>query len=152
MKLCISCRVEKPYSDFHRYGTQKDGYHYYCKSCRKTIENTQSRRDYAKRYAALRLDADSQYGQHSRRRARYGILPDEYLTMYEQQNGLCAICNNPERATYKGRIRSLAVDHDHATGKIRSLLCNSCNNGLGRFLDKPALLRAAADYLEKHGC
>lgn len=151
MKVCIRCHQEKSFSEFHRYKTQKDGYHYYCKLCRKVIEGNDKRRQYSKMYVQLRLDADSQYQQHSRRRARYGILPEEYLSMFEQQEGKCAICGQEEKCLYKGKIRSLAVDHDHKTGKVRSLLCNGCNNGLGRFADDPNLLRMAADYLDAHG-
>ena len=42
------------------------------------------------------------------------------------------------------------VDHCHATGRIRALLCGACNGMLGLAKDKPATLRAAADYIEKH--
>jgi hypothetical protein len=58
-------------------------------------------------------------------------------------DGPCHIC---------GRVVSpLHCDHNHATGAVRGWLCNSCNNGLGRFKDSPAKLRAAAAYLEAHG-
>lgn len=150
MKTCIRCQLEKPFTDFHSYSTQPDGYHYYCKLCRKTVESNPKRREYAKQYVAMRLRADSQYQQHSRRRRRYGIEPDEYIWLWHEQNGKCAICKEPETSLYRGNVRSLAVDHDHTTGKIRSLLCNSCNNGLGRFKDDISRLQAAIDYLTRH--
>lgn len=64
------------------------------------------------------------------------------------QDGRCAICG----ATDARRRKSdrLNVDHDHATGAFRGLLCDPCNNGLGRFDDDPDRLRKAADYLEKN--
>lgn len=77
------------------------------------------------------------------------LVPDfgvaEYFWMLYLQDSKCAICDRPERA--KGK--SLALDHDHKTGKARKLLCSSCNNGLGRFGDDPELMRKGADYLEK---
>lgn len=84
-------------------------------------------------------------GQH-----KYEIGPEEYDRLFAEQKGLCAICGQPERTAYREGTRRLAVDHSHATGAIRSLLCSNCNNGLGRFDDDPALLRAAADYLDAH--
>lgn len=78
-------------------------------------------------------------------RSAYGITLDKYDEMLEAQGGVCAICGQPCRTG-----RALAVDHDHTTGDVRSLLCANCNNGLGRFGDDPSLLRIAADYLEAH--
>lgn len=80
---------------------------------------------------------------------RYGMTVDEYLRMFSDSAGLCAICGNPETQTSNtGVVKSLCVDHDHNTGRVRGLLCNSCNRGLGFLGDDPAILRAAADYLE----
>lgn len=85
-------------------------------------------------------------GQH-----QYEITAEEYDRLFREQGGACAICQRPERAAYRGGIKRLAVDHDHTgTNKVRALLCGNCNNGLGRFEDDPALLRAAADYIERH--
>jgi hypothetical protein len=62
--------------------------------------------------------------------------------MILESNNSCPICQEPF-------IKTPHVDHDHITGKIRSLLCDSCNKGLGFFKDDPQILRDAADYLEK---
>lgn len=70
--------------------------------------------------------------------------------MVAAQDGLCAICGKGETDTFKGKTKRLSVDHDHATGDIRSLLCARCNRGIGMFLDEPRLLRLAAIYLEQH--
>lgn len=82
----------------------------------------------------------------------YGIGLVEYNAMLEKQGGVCAICGEANEIvdTRTKKIRRLAVDHCHAKGSIRKLLCHYCNAGLGAFKDRPDLLRKAADYLEKH--
>lgn len=70
--------------------------------------------------------------------------------MLSAQAGVCAICKCPETSKWKGRIRQLAVDHDHVTGHVRGLLCDNCNSGVGSFRNEPAVLRAAAAYLEHY--
>lgn len=82
------------------------------------------------------------------RLARFGITPEQYLEMLEAQDGLCAICERPERSTdKKGWTKALAVDHDHDTGAIRGLLCANCNKGIGNLGDSVETLIAAAAYL-----
>jgi hypothetical protein len=78
----------------------------------------------------------------------YGITTDELLRLEQESNGLCAICNRPPSGE-SGEAR-LAVDHDHATGKVRGLLCGKCNKGLGLLQDDPAILAAAIAYLEEN--
>ena len=92
--------------------------------------------------------------QNESRRVRiYGVSKERYDEMRAAQGGGCALCGGKNR---KG-TRLLSVDHDHACcpgertcGRcIRGLLCDDCNHGLGKLKDDPALLRRAADYIEK---
>ena len=82
-------------------------------------------------------------------KARYGITPEQYMELFKIQNGRCAICGNEETArhTRSKEVQKLAVDHCHTTGKVRGLLCQDCNRGLGKFHDDPERLRKAIDYL-----
>ena len=71
--------------------------------------------------------------------------------MYSDQQGLCQICQKQETHEYRNeRPGYLAVDHDHKTGRVRGLLCFSCNTALGKFDDDPERLMRAAQYLQKH--
>ncbi|WP_073927128.1 endonuclease VII domain-containing protein [Streptomyces sp. CB03911] len=79
------------------------------------------------------------YRRKSHLRAKYGLEPHEYTAMVEEQRGLCLICETPQE--------KLVVDHDHQTGKVRGLLCNSCNAALGFLRDRPEVALAAARYL-----
>jgi len=83
-------------------------------------------------------------------RQNFGLSLVEYMEKLNAQGGVCACCGRPETATIKGETRWLAVDHCHASGNVRDLLCGNCNKGLGLFQDDPYLLRKAADYLERH--
>lgn len=76
------------------------------------------------------------------RKRNYGITHEQFDALWEQQDGKCAICANPFES-----ISEASVDHSHTTDAIRGLLCNSCNNGLGRFKDNIEYLQAAIKYL-----
>lgn len=80
----------------------------------------------------------------------YGISLDEYMTLLEQQGGVCAICGQPETRTLKGDISALSVDHNHTTNTVRGLLCSRCNLAIGNFNDDVELLKASIAYLEAH--
>ena len=69
---------------------------------------------------------------------------DSYGDLLRKQGGVCAICYHPPSA-----VRRLAIDHNHETGKVRGLLCTTCNMGLGFFKDSQARLQSAVDYLEE---
>jgi len=77
-------------------------------------------------------------------RRNYGITMSEYKEILKSQGDGCAICGRKSDVA----DRRLAVDHCHESGDVRGVLCSLCNQALGLFLDKPELLRAAADYLE----
>lgn len=81
---------------------------------------------------------------------RFGISLEEYQLMLENQNNLCAICGRPERTVdhRTKKVRSLAVDHNHNTGKVRGLLCTDCNRALGLLQDSKDVLQNALAYLD----
>jgi Recombination endonuclease VII len=79
----------------------------------------------------------------------YGIDLAEYQRMFVEQNGACAICRQPETASFRGEVKWLSVDHCHTTKAVRGLLCSACNHGIGHMRDNPELLRAAAGYLDR---
>jgi len=66
------------------------------------------------------------------------VISDEQLAHIKATTHECVIC---------GAAETLVVDHDHVTGKVRGMLCNHCNRGLGHFRDNPTLLEFAAQYL-----
>jgi hypothetical protein len=73
---------------------------------------------------------------------KYGLTLDQYHAMLKAAAGRCPLCELPFRETP-------CIDHDHTTGRVRGLLCRTCNRALGLFNDDPARLRAAADYLDR---
>jgi len=79
----------------------------------------------------------------------FGISLEEYQELFNNQNGLCAICNNKEHRTYNGKVKSLAVDHNHLNGKVRGLLCHDCNVALGYVKDDRLILGRMITYIEK---
>lgn len=71
---------------------------------------------------------------------RYGLTQEEFENLTAVSGEACQICGEETAHT-------LHIDHEHESGKVRGLLCNNCNAGLGRFGDDPDLLEAAAQYL-----
>lgn len=81
---------------------------------------------------------------------RFGITEKIFDTLLLQQNGCCAICRCPETTRGKrGQVKRLAVDHCHSTSRIRGLLCQACNAGIGLLKDSPTVIAAALDYLQQ---
>jgi len=114
------------------------------------IEGGESRREYYARYQReYRLLHPERALKYEMKR-RFGLPEGEYEAMLARQNGCCNICKKPETASGKGRPKNLAVDHCHATGKVRSLLCSACNTMIGQAKDDPSILRAAIEYLKHH--
>lgn len=86
---------------------------------------------------------------HTQRLRLYGIAPEEFKRLLKEQAGTCAICRKPETATLNGKVKNLHVDHDHATGIVRGLLCGKCNVGIGMFDECQEKIAAAAAYLKR---
>jgi len=111
----------------------------------KESESSADKAAYARQWRKNNPEKD----KNNNLKKQYGITLGDYDAMARTQNGLCAICNNPEYSLDKdGGPRMMAVDHCHETGKVRALLCARCNKALGAFKDSPELLRKAALYIE----
>lgn len=92
------------------------------------------------------------YTRGRRLRDKYGLTAEAYAAILKAQGGVCAICKEPQSAVNgpSGKVTDFHVDHCHSTNRVRGLLCNQCNRGIGLFQDSPSLLRRAAAYLESH--
>lgn len=130
---CIRCGVTKPGIEFGINRRKANGRTGACRDCCAGA----SRRSYAKR----RSEGKPHHGfnRESWLKREYGLTLAEYDELVQQQDAACAICRVvPDR---------LCIDHDHATGVVRGLLCNNCNRGLGCFADSSDALSAALAYL-----
>lgn len=132
-RICHTCGLDKPWSEFHRHSQGTNGYTSRCKNCvQKEVKG--------------RHDADPLAWKENRKRINletsYGISLEEFNLRVRKQNNLCGICREPMTLPH--------VDHNHETGKNRDLLCFRCNIGLGYFKDSPARLEAAINYLNRH--
>lgn len=121
-KLCRKCDETRHISQFHKNRAAKDGLSAMCKKC-------------AGRYGRIRRRIDLP--------TKYGITANQYDQMLDERGPRCPICG-----TVNDNPR---IDHCHKTGKVRGLICNRCNIGLGLFLDNPRALLRAAVYLKNAG-
>jgi hypothetical protein len=119
-KLCIDCNIHKPISDFHK--NKKKYLSSVCINCSK--------------------ERSKAYHKSYYKYEKYGITKEEFDRIQTAQLGECAICNKP--IFQEGHI-----DHCHATGKVRGILCGKCNKGLGLFDDNINYLTNAIKYLTK---
>jgi len=146
-KVCTKCHIEKPKAQFtvRQSGPRVGHLAAYCKSC--SSANT------SRRY---RLNAERDPSLYrrvewpSKLRRMYGITVADYDAMLARQGGGCAICGskNPRSRGYKRNTEAaFCVDHDHATGRVRGLLCTGCNRAVGLIYDNPATALTMASYL-----
>lgn len=143
-KTCTKCGESKSSDLFYRPKAKK--YHNWCRACRSSHsrnwanKNRERVREYAKDYYQKRRDTCIKAARRFRLR-RQGFTPEQYDELMVKQNGVCAICGK------KQSDRLLAADHDHATGKLRGLLCMKCNAALGLFFDDIKIMARAIGYL-----
>lgn len=86
--------------------------------------------------------------RHAQRLRKYGLTRARYYEMLAEQGGVCAICGTDNPGDRRTTL--FFVDHCHATGRVRGLLCSPCNLGIGKFGDEPERLERAAVYVRAH--
>lgn len=131
-KVCCSCKIEKDFTEFNKNKKGKLGVHSRCRDCTKQVSKEIYKR----------------LGKNWYLKSTYGITEEDLKQLHEDQLGKCAICYTPIELSERTK-RSACVDHCHITGKVRGLLCNHCNRGLGMFRDNIENLRFAIEYLQK---
>ncbi|AKL88331.1 endonuclease VII [Gordonia phage GMA6] len=149
MNTCKTCNASKGAEEFPPSDRYKSGHLPSCRACynskaRKRYADNEEHRELRKAHArkahtkrvrtALDLRKD--------RLSRYGVTVTWFSQRLKRQRGRCAICRRKMPYT-------LCVDHCHETGKVRGLLCISCNRGLGFFADDPKRMQRAIEYLER---
>jgi Recombination endonuclease VII len=125
-KKCRACGIEKAVTCFSRSASRRDGLSSRCNECRSTLEAPQ-------RMTATRASIDRRLWLHFKMRI------DDFDAIMDAQNGRCAICDR--------EMAKPMIDHNHATGHVRGILCNRCNSWLAPLENKQFLARATA-YLE----
>lgn len=134
LKVCKTCKKLKQQKSFYVSYTYKNNktYSVECKkcSCKRTVE-------YGRKNKDRRYEASIKF--------LYGITTEDYNRMLLEQNGVCKICGRTETHAKKKKFN---IDHNHITGKVRGLLCNRCNVGLGKFKDDIEILKKAIGYLQ----
>jgi len=95
-----------------------------------------------------RTDKGRNAARALKRKQMYGMTQEEYDTLLRRQHDVCAICKRPETSKRHGKVLSLSVDHNHATGKVRGLLCFACNTGIALLHENVDNVSKAILYLE----
>lgn len=132
MKVCNICGISKSRDDFYKRSDGRGDLRSDCKKCHSdrakrknaTPESIEKRKKSWRKYQRFKL---------------YGITEDDYNKMNDEQSSRCLICGVLDD--------NLSIDHCHRTGRVRGLLCHTCNTGLGMFKDNEDILEKAIEYL-----
>jgi len=167
MKRCYVCEATKPLIEFYKNVSTKDGLQSMCKICTKRTQRAThildpsrrsegnkkryyknhelSKQRARKKHAKFRSDKPNEFAtyQAKQKLAGYGLSLEEYDKMLLDQGHKCKLC-----PIMHIKSKSLCVDHNHATGLVRGLLCRSCNSMLGLAKDSPITLANGIAYLE----
>lgn len=165
-KVCTKCTVAQPLDEFYVNNTRSGQRMAACKSCQRAAASEWKRKnpDRARKqlyeWRDKNMDKMTAATERWRERnpekqaanarryglRRFGLTPEQYDDMLAAQQFSCAICRK-HQTLFK---RRLAVDHHHETGKVRALLCDNCNKGIGCLQEDPEIFAAAVAYLKEH--
>lgn len=145
MKICKKCHIEKPFSEYYKSRRYSDGVFSSCKSCYSSYQYSEKNKEKTRIRNVKKEKRRDGYHVEYALMKKYGITVKQYEEMAISQEYKCKICLEEK----KGDKRMLYVDHCHKTGKIRGLLCQKCNSGIGLFSDNIIFLERAIDYLTK---
>lgn len=134
MKKCSKCGVTKPLTSFHANKRAKDGKQSCCAEC-NTARVKAWQAANPERFKASWDTSEVKMRQRAR---KYGLTADELRALIAEHDNICALCS---------RVGPLVVDHNHKTGKVRGMLCQTCNKALGMLGDDVEGLERALVYV-----
>ena len=134
-KKCYRCKKVKQLSEFTKDVGQRDGHNGCCKSCASEKYKICT----AKNGSYIKIRSRDQNYLN-----KYGLEKGGYDKLLKKQSSRCGICGFPPI------LKTLVVDHCHETGKVRGLLCDNCNKGIGFLRDDPDMLRSAIAWIENN--
>lgn len=146
MLTCPKCNQSKDVSEFYP-SVLKTAYKQ-CKKCSNTqsrewaANNRDAERARVRKYHAENRERLNEYARWQRFQRKYGVSKDQYVVMLASQEHQCKICDRP--LINQGRV---CIDHSHKTNKVRGILCDRCNRGIGLLQDNPTVLNKAAQYI-----
>ena len=138
-RVCKGCSVRKPITEFYA----ANGGRHRRRRCKECVD--QQRRD---RLSMMTREERHAKGRAAHLRAKYDLSPEDFERMWELAGGCCEICKKNLSRETSHTTQKVHIDHDHTSGRVRGLLCFTCNTALGKFGDNVELLRAAIKYLE----
>jgi Autographiviridae endonuclease VII len=150
-KLCPKCGETKAEAAF--YTRPNGNLQSWCIACMKAlrVQRNPQIAEYQRRRRAGRTGVERELEKDYQLQYKFGISLQEYNEMLEAQGHCCAICGKADGTDLHAgdRTKQLGVDHDHRTGMVRGLLCNDCNRAIGQLKDSAAVVRKAADYMDR---
>ena len=141
IKVCSKCGYAYEISEFGKRRDSSDGLKNWCRSCMNAYNKTK----YVHSIRKPKKERDPIHERNRQMIIRYGISNDDYIRMYNEQNGCCYICGAAKQMFTK---KGLLIDHDHKTMAVRKLLCHKCNVALGQAGDSISRLKDMVSYLE----
>ncbi len=146
IKVCRCCNSVKDRSEFVKNKSFSSGIDTICLTCSRDKVRLWRKHNPEKRKNQLKKEYGKTYTKNKHLKYTYGITLDEYNTLFSTQQGCCAICGQ-HQSNFK---KALSVDHNHTTGKVRKLLCSTCNFMVGYAKEDTIILQKAIEYLNNH--
>jgi hypothetical protein len=143
-RTCKKCKETKPLDKFHKSKRHSLGRKLECADCTNKYLNNHYHINSKNNLEFKRKRTDYNY------KRTYGISYEKYLEMCKDRNYMCDICNDvkiPAGTSPIGSKDILVLDHCHETNKIRGILCQNCNQGIGLLRDNVDILTSAHLYL-----
>jgi hypothetical protein len=132
-KVCSKCKVDKSIDQFTKRYDRPIGVRPWCRECQRSIDAKSRETDKGKK----------KYRKQIWKKAGIDITYEQYKEKYQALEGKCEICYD--------QLPSLCVDHNHATGEVRGLLCTPCNLAIENLKESPEIMSNAIKYIKKYG-